>query len=334
MTHGAYQIAEIKLAYRNKIDISSRPKITQSKDAYPILLEAWDADKIGYIEQSKVLLLNQANRVLGIYDLSTGGLTGTICDPKLIFAAALKTNACNLILAHNHPSENMVPSRADKELTEKIKQAGITMDISVLDHLIVSPHSYYSFSDDATYYRKDLGITIDKYDTVPKPLMTVAAETQNMQPSTPRTITADALQQDIIARALTRSQLSYGALLATWQENAMDIQQSFRMFCLDKDCRIISLHMMPREMRFETCPDAAFLISLACRDQASFIALAQNKPYGVIIPKVADLDFADMLNAAGHDHDITLLDYLFINKSGYYSYNDNKFHLAAAMQPV
>src|SRR5262245_61810639 len=102
-----WKVAEITLSYRSRIKPSLRPKITGSKDAYNVLKESWDQDRIELIEQFKILLTNRANKVLGIMELSTGGVTGTVVDPKLIFAAALKTCACGIIVAHNHPSGNL-----------------------------------------------------------------------------------------------------------------------------------------------------------------------------------------------------------------------------------
>lgn len=80
--------------------------------------------------------------------MSTGGVTGTVADPKLIFLAALQGNACNLILSHNHPSNNLKPSKADEELTRKIKEAGMYLYIKVIDQLIVTSEGYYSFADE------------------------------------------------------------------------------------------------------------------------------------------------------------------------------------------
>lgn len=106
-------VAEIELIYKSKIKASDRPKINSSRDAYDILLNSWDENKIGFVEQFKILLMNRGNKVLGVYEVSTGGVTGTVADPRLIFAAALKANACAIILAHNHPSSNLTPSNAD-----------------------------------------------------------------------------------------------------------------------------------------------------------------------------------------------------------------------------
>src|SRR3954471_20607990 len=119
-----YEVAEIELSYKSKVKASARPQIGSSKDAYHILRNSWNENKIEFVEQFKVLFLNRANKVLGIYELSTGGVSGTVADPKLVFAAALKINAGNIILCHNHPSGNVKPSAADEQLTSKIKEAG------------------------------------------------------------------------------------------------------------------------------------------------------------------------------------------------------------------
>src|SRR5690554_6082722 len=114
-----FEVAEIQLSYKTKVKPSQRPKITSSKDAYSILLESWDDDKLEFVEQFKVLLLNRANRVLGVYEVSTGGVSGTVADPKLVFAAALKANASAIIVSHSHPSGQLKPSDADHEANAK-----------------------------------------------------------------------------------------------------------------------------------------------------------------------------------------------------------------------
>ena len=144
----AMTVAEIELVYRSKVKASERPKINSSKDAYDIFIQSWDENKIGFIEQFKILLLNRANKVLGVYEVSTGGVTGTVADPRLIFTAALKANATAIILAHNHPSANLKPSQADEQLTQKIKEGGKFLDIQVLDHVIVFTEGYYSMADE------------------------------------------------------------------------------------------------------------------------------------------------------------------------------------------
>ena len=141
-------VSEVELVYKNKVKASARPQIKAGKDSYHLLLRTWDVNKIEFVEQFKVILMNKAHRVLGIYELSTGGVTGTVADPKLIFMAALKANACCIILSHNHPSGNLKPSRADEDLTEKIKNAGRLLDINIIDHIIITNEGYFSFGDE------------------------------------------------------------------------------------------------------------------------------------------------------------------------------------------
>ncbi len=143
-----HNVAEVELVYKSKVKASDRPKITTSKDAAELLTALWNENKIDFVEQFKVLLLNRANRVLGMVEISSGGVTGTIADPKLIFVAALKGNCSGIIISHNHPSGELKPSRADEELTQKIKNAGQFLDIKLLDHVIVSSCGYFSFADE------------------------------------------------------------------------------------------------------------------------------------------------------------------------------------------
>jgi DNA repair protein RadC len=95
-----------------------------------------------------VLFLNRANKINHFQIISEGGITGTVADPRVILKKALEEDAVNLILCHNHPSGSLKPSRADEELTRKIKEAATYFDIKVLDHLIVSDDGYYSFADE------------------------------------------------------------------------------------------------------------------------------------------------------------------------------------------
>jgi DNA repair protein RadC len=143
-----WQVSEVELVYKSKVKASERPQVSTSKEVYELFKKYWDENKIEFVEQFKVLLLNRANRVLGIYEMSTGGVSGTIADPKLIFIAALKAAASHIILAHNHPSGNLKPSIQDKQLTQKIKDGGTLLEITVIDHLIISPEGYFSFADE------------------------------------------------------------------------------------------------------------------------------------------------------------------------------------------
>ena len=141
-------VAEVELIYKSKVKPSERPLVNSSSKCYQLLLQTWDENKIDFVEQFKVLLLNRCNRVLGIYELSSGGITGTVADVRLVMTAALKANAVAVILSHNHPSGNLKPSKPDEELTRKIKTAGLYLDIRVLDHIIVTSEGYYSFTDE------------------------------------------------------------------------------------------------------------------------------------------------------------------------------------------
>lgn len=140
-------VAEVELVYKSKVKAKDRPKIDSAKAAYEILLNNWDDNTIELCEQFKVLLLNNANKALGIYHVSTGGTKATVVDVKLIFSAALKSNTSKLILAHNHPSGNFKPSQADLGLTMRIKEAGRYLDIEVVDHIIVTSEAYYSLAE-------------------------------------------------------------------------------------------------------------------------------------------------------------------------------------------
>jgi DNA repair protein RadC len=142
------KLAEVELVYRTKVKASERPLIKSSRDGYETFLKVWDETKLELQEEFKVLLLNQANRVIGVYEASSGGITGTVADPRLILAAAIKGLSVSIILGHNHPSGNLKPSRADEELTTKIKEAAKYLDIKVLDHIIVTIEGYYSFADE------------------------------------------------------------------------------------------------------------------------------------------------------------------------------------------
>lgn len=143
----AHLVIEVELIYKNPLKPSQRPQVTTSKAAYEIFYNTWDNDKIELLEQFKIMFLNRANKVLGIFIISTGGITATVVDIRLIFAAAIKANATSILLAHNHPSGANNPSVADKQITEKIVSAGKILDISVFDHLIITKHGYFSFAD-------------------------------------------------------------------------------------------------------------------------------------------------------------------------------------------
>ena len=139
-----FKVAEVELVYRTNVPASERMKISSSRDAYDILFNSWNLDKIDFIEESRLLLLSRTSKVLGIYNLSSGGMAGTIVDQRLVFMSALKANAHSIIISHNHPSGNTSPSEQDIRLTRNIYQAGKLLDIELLDHIIISSNGGYS----------------------------------------------------------------------------------------------------------------------------------------------------------------------------------------------
>ena len=141
------KVAEVELVYRSKIKASERPIIRTSKDCYNLLTHLWNMDKIDLLEEFKVLFLNRSGRVLCVFDVSSGGITGTVVDIRLVLAVAIKTLATTMILSHNHPSGNLIPSLADEQLTLKLKEAANLHNITVADHLIITSESYLSFAD-------------------------------------------------------------------------------------------------------------------------------------------------------------------------------------------
>lgn len=138
----AFEIGRRKLMEQAK----EQPQIRSSKDAfnalYPILNDLQH-------EEFWILVLNRANRIINTINISKGGLAGTVVDAKIIFKMALEYGASSLVLAHNHPSGNAQPSQADIDITKKLKIAGKTLDISILDHIIVAQNNnFYSFADE------------------------------------------------------------------------------------------------------------------------------------------------------------------------------------------
>ena len=142
------KVSEVILSYKTTVKASERPQINSSIEVYEVLRENWNFEIIEFIEEFKIILLNRANRVLGIVPISVGGTAGTIADPKVIFVSALKCNAASIILCHNHPSGNLKPSNADIELTKKLKNAGLFLDLPILEHIILTKEGYLSFADE------------------------------------------------------------------------------------------------------------------------------------------------------------------------------------------
>lgn len=148
LTFRQFKATQVQLTYRSRVPLKERVRVTHSGTAYELLRRSWNENKIELVEQFKILLLDQQNNCLGISEIGTGGLAGCMADPRLIFATALKAKASSMILAHNHPSGNLTPSDTDLQLTRKLRDGGRLLDIAVLDHLILTPESYRSLSDE------------------------------------------------------------------------------------------------------------------------------------------------------------------------------------------
>ena len=136
----------MELSYKPKF--KNIYKVVSSEDAYKYLLPTYKEGTICYKEYFKVLFLNQASQVLGYTLISEGGITETCADVRVIMQAALLTNSVAIILAHNHPSGNLKPSRQDMEITKQVKDAAQIMRIKILDHIILTDTGYYSFADE------------------------------------------------------------------------------------------------------------------------------------------------------------------------------------------
>lgn len=147
-------IPEIKIAvtYDKSIKRSEFETILDAQSAEKVFRKVFDADTFDWIESMVMLCLNKQNKVIGFYKVSSGGISGTLCDPKVVFTVALNCGASSIMLAHNHPSGNTKPSPADIQVTNKIKKGGELLDIQLLDHLILTDESYYSMNNEGILF--------------------------------------------------------------------------------------------------------------------------------------------------------------------------------------
>ncbi|HRW63939.1 MAG TPA: DNA repair protein RadC [Bacteroidales bacterium] len=139
-------LAALELGRRRKIsEIIEKQKITQSKDIFELFQPI-----LGDLphEEFWVLFLNRSNRIIERTKISQGGVAGTVIDIKIILKQAIEKLASSLILCHNHPSGNKMPSNADDSITEKLKKGAELIDLKVLDHIIVADVDYYSYADE------------------------------------------------------------------------------------------------------------------------------------------------------------------------------------------
>jgi DNA repair protein RadC len=138
-------ISEIAITYKpNHYTKEALSSVTNAAD---VLRMFWNPETIEYYEECKVLYLDRAHHILGVYNVSRGGLNGTVMDVRMIYQGALKANAHSIIVSHNHPSGNREPSELDRTITQQIKSAGEFLSIKLLDHIIMTKDSYLSFRD-------------------------------------------------------------------------------------------------------------------------------------------------------------------------------------------
>ena len=138
--------AALELGRRRRFsEALEKPSIKNSQIAYECFYaHLSDLDH----EQFWIMLLNNANKVIKLEKIGVGGMTGTTADPKKIFKSALENNAASVMLCHNHPSGNVIPSNADKQITNNLVKAGQFLEIKILDHIIIGNDNYFSFADE------------------------------------------------------------------------------------------------------------------------------------------------------------------------------------------
>jgi DNA repair protein RadC len=138
-------VSEIAVSYSNTY--KRKIKVTGADSAHKTLRKMWDTNLLNIQEQFCVLFLNNANEVVGFRCLSSGTLTASLVDFKILFGLACKSLASAIIVAHNHPSGKLQPSQGDINVTNKIKEAGKLLDVKLLDHIILTNNDYFSLND-------------------------------------------------------------------------------------------------------------------------------------------------------------------------------------------
>ena len=153
-TNEVLTVCEVEISYRPKVKACDRPRLISSADIYKFIMESgiFDSSTIEYKEFFKIILLNNANRVLGVSHLSEGGISQTIVDVRHIMQTAILSNAVSMVICHNHPSGHLQPSINDDRSTRQIEAACKIFNISLIDHLIISSENYYSYADEGRLY--------------------------------------------------------------------------------------------------------------------------------------------------------------------------------------
>lgn len=143
------KIPEIKMtvSFDKKVKRSELVYLSDSEMTAKVLRDIFNKDTFDWTEEVVMLCMNRANAVVGFYKISTGGMTSSIIDPRVVFSVALNCGSSSIILAHNHPSGNCVPSDQDKKITKDLKKSGELLNIRVLDHIILTTDKYYSLNE-------------------------------------------------------------------------------------------------------------------------------------------------------------------------------------------
>ena len=141
-------LSEIELRYNPKVPAIQKPKIKCAVDAHKQFLDLLDQTQFNIKEEAAVLFLNRSKRVIGGYKLSSGGISGTVVDIRIVLGMALKSLASGFIIAHTHPSGELTPSKQDLDLTIRLMESGKLMDIQLVDHLVITKESYLSMAED------------------------------------------------------------------------------------------------------------------------------------------------------------------------------------------
>jgi DNA repair protein RadC len=137
-------LGEVEVSYKYKSSLNQRPKLSSPNEVFDFAKYLFHEERLGLQEQFIVIYLNKSNRVIGSCNLFTGSISACVVDMKLILAIGLKLMANGVILLHNHPSGNIKPSQQDLSLTTKIKNALELLDMTLIDHLIVSPDQRFT----------------------------------------------------------------------------------------------------------------------------------------------------------------------------------------------
>ena len=137
-----------EISLRMKNSGIAKCKISCSRDVADFFRMIFDSETLEIYESMFAVFLNRSNNTIGFFRVSQGGLSGTVIDIRLVLKTALESLAHSIIICHNHPSGNIQPSDADRQITSKLKQAAALMDIQILDHVVLTSDSYFSFSDE------------------------------------------------------------------------------------------------------------------------------------------------------------------------------------------